>query len=241
MSCFFSPIADNVTLYSNPSHRRKAGQFAHVPVLIGSNAQESRVFELGLSSLDDYLNSVFGFFPDIIPNVKKAYAPRVDGAESPYDIASQIDTEFSFQCPTALFSNLSAEAGVPAWRYYYNASFPNIQLLPGIGVYHGSEVPIIWETSPYPTRVNLTAQEDALSSFIQAAWANFAKNPTRGPGWNQVGTGGHYYGSAQDQDLGVIGTNGFAGVAMTSESAVDSRCSLFRQIYDIWDSISYAP
>jgi len=38
----FSPIADNVTLVSNPAQQRLSGNIAHIPVLGGTNAQEGR-------------------------------------------------------------------------------------------------------------------------------------------------------------------------------------------------------
>jgi carboxylesterase type B len=41
-SLTFSPIADNVTLFTDLAIRRLSGNISHVPVLTGSNAQESR-------------------------------------------------------------------------------------------------------------------------------------------------------------------------------------------------------
>lgn len=38
----FDPIADNVTLVSDPSQRRQSGNIAKIPVLGGTNAQEGR-------------------------------------------------------------------------------------------------------------------------------------------------------------------------------------------------------
>ncbi|KAL3471520.1 carboxylesterase family protein [Aspergillus californicus] len=39
----FVPLQDNITVFSNYSHRAQLGGFAKVPVLVGSNAQESSV------------------------------------------------------------------------------------------------------------------------------------------------------------------------------------------------------
>ena len=55
-----------------------------------------------------------------------AYAIGTPGINSAYDAVSQIYTEYVFQCPAALVANESALAGFPTWRYYYNASIPNI-------------------------------------------------------------------------------------------------------------------
>lgn len=101
------------------------------------------------------------------------------------------------------------------------ASFPNTQILPGLGVYHSSEIAVIFGT--YPT-VNATAQQYALSQTLQTAWATFAKNPTRGPGWNPLGTFGGV-------DLATLGSNGNSGVSMVSQNAVDSKCPVFAPFY----------
>lgn len=41
-SLTFNPTADNVTLFASPAARRLSGNISHIPVMIGSNAQESR-------------------------------------------------------------------------------------------------------------------------------------------------------------------------------------------------------
>jgi hypothetical protein len=56
-----------------------------------------------------------------------------------YDQISAIYTDAIYQCPMAIAVNDSLSVGIPTWRYLYNATFPDIQPLPGLGVYHGSE------------------------------------------------------------------------------------------------------
>ena len=72
---------------------------------------------------------------------------------------------------------------------------------------------------------NSTAQELALSQFMQGAWAGFAKNPYRGPGWNSVG-------SFNGVDLGVLGSNGGSGVTVVSPKEVDQRCGSWFKLYN---------
>jgi carboxylesterase type B len=116
----------------------------------------------------------------------------------------------------------SLQDGLPTWRYYYNASFDNIHYpgFPPLGAFHGAELGMVWGT--YPVE-NATQQEVELSAFMQAAWANFAKDPASGPGWKALdGTG---------NDLGCLGCNGSSGVQIIDENDVDSRCSLFAPLY----------
>ncbi|KAF2650147.1 alpha/beta-hydrolase [Lophiostoma macrostomum CBS 122681] len=222
----FNPVYDNITLVSNAAKRRTSGNIATIPVLSGTDAQEGRVLEFGQNNLTAYLTSL-GLDSDSIAAVEAVYP--VGGSEFPsdYDAIAQVVTDNVFQCADALFANASAVAGIPSWRYYFNASFPNTQSFPNAGVYHSSEIGIVFST--YPTE-NATAQEYALSNFMRGTWARFAKDPLAGPGWNAVGTGSDYYEAAADLDLGVIGANGSSGVTVVRQSEVDIRCKFWEPI-----------
>ena len=247
----FPPVADNVTLVSDPVQRRAAGNIARVPILAGSNAQEGRVFAVGQTNVTDFLIAQ-GFLPNLLPSILAAYPRGKNGLYTDYDIASAIFTDYVFQCTTALYTNATAAIGVPAWRYYFNASFANTQAFPDLGVYHSSEIPLVFRNYAKP---NTTTQESALSQYMQSAWARFAKNPVGGPGWNMVGTGmpgdvldgangttidgllGNGMGklTSGSFDLGVLGTVDnvlSAGVTVIPQSDVDQRCGVWIPLYE---------
>jgi acetylcholinesterase len=247
----FNPTPDNVTLVSDPAERRLAGNIAPIPVLGGTDAQEGRVFTVGTNDTTAYLDTLVGDQPDLIKAIEAAYPIGEDGIETPYDQSAQIFTEFFFQCPQALWANATASVGIPAWRYYFNASFYNTQGFPAAGVYHSSEIEIVFSTF---TPVNTTTQEYALSNSMRGAWARFAKNPTGGPGWNGVGTGaagpalsgaidvveGGVYMDASGNvltgawDLGLFGNRYDAmgsGITVIDQSDIDYRCGLFTALY----------
>ena len=69
------------------------------------------------------------------------------------------------------------------------------------------------------SQIDDTAQEVALSQFMQSAWADFATNPVNGPGWNEVGTFG-------GDDFGVLGMDGSSGVTVLPRSEVLNLCPL---------------
>jgi len=121
-----------------------------------------------------------------------------------------------------LIARHNVEAGYSTWRYILNASFPNTQAFPAGGAYHGTQIQLVRGTYP---AVGLTAQEFALSNYMQAAWAGFAKNPLLGPGWNQVGSFGGV-------DVGVLGEDGSGGVTVVDAKEVDGRCGLYARAYE---------
>ena len=236
----FRPVVDNITQIYNASIVRAAGQIAKVPVLIGSNAQEGRVFTFGQNNLTAYLQATFGAYPDVLAAVAKAY-PVTSGLTD-YDVIAQIYTDLGFGCvrsspsstsdfqnadqslkPLPLYTAATTAIQVPTWRYYFNASFPNLQTFPNAGVYHSSEIPLVFNTFPF---FLVTAQEYALTRSMQAAWAGFAKNPSGGPGWNEVGT-------FDGTDLGALGSNGSGGVTVISPDSVDAKCRIFAPLYGV--------
>lgn len=145
----------------------------------GTNAQEGRVFVVGQNDTTAYLESVLGDHPKLIKSIEAAYPVGQDGLNTPYDQIAQFFTEFNFQCSQALWANATASVGIPTWRYYFNASFINTQGYPDLGVYHSSEIPMVYTTF---LPENTTTQEYALSTAMRGVWARFAKNPIGGPG-----------------------------------------------------------
>ena len=118
-------------------------------------------------------------------------------------------------------ANITATGGIPAWRYLFNATFPNTQPAAALGVnlgaYHSSEIPIVFGSFP---QAGATAQEVELSKFVRGAWSTFAKNPEGGPGWSKW----------EGKNLGVIGSNGSIGVVTIPASDVDFRCPILEPI-----------
>lgn len=247
----FQPSVDNITLVSNPAVARREGNIARVPVLGGTNSQEGRVFVIGQNDTRAYLRTILGNNDTVIDAFLQAYAIGQPGIATPYDQISQIFTELVFQCPQAAWANDSAYAGIPTWRYYFNASFVNTQTVPNLGAFHSSEIPIVFRTY---NPENTTTQEYALSQYMQSVWARFAKNPRGGPGWNAVDVGvagpiligasqtqiGGIYADASGQHVGgtyalaVLGDAGqsrTSGATIISPQSVDYRCGLYAASY----------
>lgn len=199
------------------------------------------------------LSSLIGPDSSAIEPIIASYPLGAPGIANAYDQAAQIFTDLVFQCAARRWAIDTASVGIPAWRYYFNASFTNTQLFANLGVYHASEIPIVFGTYA-PS--SITTQEYALSEAVRGMWARFARNPEHGPGWNQVGTGapgsvlvgassnatsglltdtnamvqnGSFY-------LGVLGNRGDvlgSGVTVIDETEVDFRCSIYDSVYDL--------
>lgn len=115
----------------------------------------------------------------------------------------------------------SVHEGIPTWRYYFNATIPNLQPegYPTLGAFHGADLDMVWGTYP---ALNATDQEVALSAFMQTAWAAFAKDPMRGPGWKASDASG---------ELACLGCEGSSGLQIISTSVLDVRCSQYSPLF----------
>lgn len=218
---------------------RKERRAANVSLLIGTNADEQKATLAGSrgTTVVQYLDKTYGSNKSLKEAILKAYPV---GAASMYktefDAIAAIATDSSFTCVTSFESKVSAEAGyrmfsllfpsqvstltfffAATWRYLYNASFPNTDFPPGSGAYHSSEIQFIFGNLKTPVSPP-TPGEISLSKLMQTTWAEFAKNPDKGPGWPKVdNVGGNY--------LGHFGSDG--KLRVESPAFLDRNCAVF--------------
>lgn len=216
----FTPVSDNSTNLRYPAAARVNGSVAPVPILTGNNADEGSIFVAGAGgNASQYLSALIPNQPALVASILSAYPNTTRQL-------SDILTDSIFQCPAGIAANDTVTGGNKAWRYYFNATFANTQLAPGLGVYHSSEIPIVWGTYP---RVNATDGEARLSAAMQASWANFAKNPNQGgaaPGFAGVPTVGVW-----GNGVGVNGDGSGRLNSTVSSGVLDRRCALYRPLY----------
>ncbi|EEH10554.1 carboxylesterase [Histoplasma capsulatum G186AR] len=228
----FGPTPDGgVTWADSPRKRRldsadQKSLIARVPVLMGSNADEALPFAAGMNDTEGFLRGYLLGVPEkTIQNILNTYPIGSPGISDESHRLSAILTDFSFQCPARLDTDDSAAAGIDVWRYYFNASFPNTELAEGGGAYHGLEVYSIFGTYP---QEGATKFQIEVGKGMQEAWANFAKNPNKGPGWEKVPQLGVFGGGARtgtgDEDRKVLET--------IDSKDVDARCSVWDELYN---------
>ncbi|PMD19731.1 cholinesterase [Hyaloscypha hepaticicola] len=181
----FSPVKDNITDLLYPETALETGNVSHVPVLLGTTAQDGGVYVYGQDNTTAWLNAVLGSHPILFAEIEEEYAFGTTANGRPItDDSQQISafyTDIVYQCVMAIRANESITGGIPTWRYLYNATFPNLQPYPGALVYHGSENFLIFGNLP----ANTTDSEVKFSKFMQKLWADHAKNPRVGPSWPQ--------------------------------------------------------
>ncbi|KAB8248473.1 Carboxylesterase [Aspergillus flavus] len=232
----FSPIPDGITWPKN-SHTSRlnsthdSSEIARVPLLIGSNADEGQTFVAGQNATvaRALLSEILGNNSTLLQAVLKQYPLGTPGIKTERDRVAKILTELAFQCPSQRVANESSSADIDTWLYYFNATFPNANPLFGSGAFHSAEVDLVFGT--YKQDGATKAQKD-LSQLMQKTWADFAKNPSAGPGWETVPQVGVFGDGPKTEGDGV--TQGLFQTVDAEE--IDWRCQLYEALYEALDA-----
>ncbi|GLB37854.1 putative type-B carboxylesterase lipase family protein [Lyophyllum shimeji] len=151
----FNPLVDEITFFSDTDARFAAGNFLHVPLLIGTTADE-----WDITVVDSELLTLGYSLPVVT------------------ELLADVQSHLLFTCPVSNITNARSQAGLPTWRYHYQAVFPGISSRPDLRAYHSSELSIFFGS--YLSTHTPTPTEVALSRYVQRAWVAFARDPTRG-------------------------------------------------------------
>ncbi|PIG80547.1 carboxylesterase domain containing protein [Aspergillus arachidicola] len=232
----FSPIPDGITWPKN-SHQSRLNsthdlsEIARVPLLIGSNADEGQTFVAGqnVTQARALLSAIMGNNATLLQAVLKEYPLGTPGIKTERDRVARTLTELAFQCPSQRVANDSASTGIDTWLYYFNATFPNANPLSGSGAFHSAEVDLVFGT--YKQEGATKAQKE-LSQLMQKTWADFAKSPSAGPGWETVPQAGIFGDGPKTERDGV--TQGLFQTVDAKE--IDPRCQLYEALYEALDA-----
>ncbi|KAL2194978.1 Alpha/Beta hydrolase protein [Corynascus similis CBS 632.67] len=218
LNLLFAPVDDGGrTSVADSDSARRAGRTARVPVLIGSTFMEGNIFPpqaLQSKSLEEWTDVIYPDNATAAAAVAHAYAVGTSWqAQTPDAAVRLLHSDFHFACTTTYDSNMISSIDIPTWRYMFNASLPN-----GLAS-HGSEISFVFGDSQD------TPANKVLSKKIQAAWADFAKNPSSGPGWPTY--------SPSEPSLANLGGEGARdSITMIDPDVVDWRCGVFWDAYD---------
>uniref|UniRef100_A0A093UYT6 Carboxylic ester hydrolase n=2 Tax=Talaromyces marneffei TaxID=37727 RepID=A0A093UYT6_TALMA len=192
----FGPTIDNITVFSDYVARSAAGAFIKRPLFLGSNN-----YEVGL------FRPVFG-------------AQNVTFTEAQWDYLNLA----IYTCPASYRAEASVSNHVPTWRYRYFGEFPNLRLTnsPDSGAWHGSEVPLIFDTDKdLESLVARTEEETQIANYLRKAWVAFATDPENG--LNKYGFPQY---NSQKSTLLQLGYNNQTGPQTALPSTHDTGCVL---------------
>ena len=171
-----------------------SGDFNQVPVIIGSNRNESRAFvyegndlvrqPLTAAAYEAQMRTTYGEKADQV----LAEYPASD-YDAPGLAAGAVATDANFACPSVGVED-SLSAWVPTFAYEFRDETaplrPYMMVPPSfpIGSIHTAEVPYVWQST---TATPLTSEQLELADLMTGYWAQFAAsgdpNADGSPAW----------------------------------------------------------
>ncbi len=181
----WSPAYGGDVLPESPLAALRAGRFARVPVIDGTNHDEGRLF-LGALRLQGKLYSqasfekiIGDFFDEKTPTVLAEYAAET--ARDRRVAYANIVTDATFACP-AWQLNALLRPSVPVYAYEFDDpqalfALPRTPFVPPLGAYHSSEIAYVFATRwSLADPARFSPAQRVLSDRMQAAWASLARS-----------------------------------------------------------------
>jgi len=176
----FAPVIDGVTLPNHPLELIAQGASHPVPLLIGTNRDEWRLFTLLLGGdMEKAKADLSKTFGAAIEHVHEIYTQsRADKAPDLAWIDMQGDRVFRIPA----LRQAEAQVGVPVWMYRFDWASPAFGAQ--LGACHGIEMPFVWNGPHTPFAHFLLgdaiAEIQPLIDRIHSTWATFIRtgNPT---------------------------------------------------------------
>jgi para-nitrobenzyl esterase len=181
----YEPDIDGLVLTQSLKTAFATGQFNQVPVMVGTNHDEWRLF-VGLAELEGAPVTAANYQATIAATLGlPAAAAAVIAAQyplsaypSPAVAMGAVGTDAIFACP-ALTADQSLSKYVPTYAYEFNdENAPEISLPPvsfPYGAAHATELPYLFSFSNVAYPAVLTPPQQQLAAAMKQDWTNFAR------------------------------------------------------------------
>ena len=180
----FAPTVDGTVLPRAPITAIAAGQGSDVPLLIGSNRDEARLFLIAAATIDliddATLSAAAGAY-GLSAEGLAVYRATRPGA-SAGDLLAAVVTDWFFGIPAIRVAEARAGRGTAnTWAYRFDHPDPadNYRL----GACHGAEIPFVFDTvtlDEVRPRIGATPSQ-AVADQVHGTWVRFITSGN--PGW----------------------------------------------------------
>lgn len=212
MPLAFMPTADGGLYDTSLADLISSGETAKVPLLIGTNRDETAFFSAGeilSGGLDEdrLLRRIARILSDdSASEVVDKYGHVRDGrgeGTSPVELWTAISTDYVFRLPSIGMAAAHMRAGSPAYVYLFDWETPFMGS--SLGSCHALEVPFVFGTIDEPAVQPFSGfgtEAVELSSAMQQAWVAFARSGT--PSCDRLGEWPTY---GADRSTMILGRN----------------------------------
>jgi para-nitrobenzyl esterase len=177
----FAPAVDGSVLPADPLTAIAAGQGGGVPLLIGSNRDEARLFLVAPGTIDlidePTLGAAAGAY-GLSQDDLAVYRASRPGA-SPGDLLAAVITDWFFGIPAIRIAEARAASG-RTWTYRFD--YPAPQDNHRLGACHATEIPFVFDTiGPAALPLIGDTPSQAVAERVHKVWVDFITSGN--PGW----------------------------------------------------------
>jgi para-nitrobenzyl esterase len=189
----YTPDVDGTVLTQPVKTALARGQFSRVPVVIGTNHDEYRLFVAGIQLLGGRVTAAN--YQTMIASTLSVSAAIADAIAAQYPLSrypsppvalGAVGTDAIFACH-ALTAEQSLARYVPTFAYEFNdENAPELFLPPAgfpYGAAHASELPYLFGQTAIPHPAGFSAAQLQLAAAMKQDWTNLAKTGSPAPGW----------------------------------------------------------
>jgi para-nitrobenzyl esterase len=179
----FTPVVDGFVLPEQPIEAIGKGSAAGVHVLIGTNAEEMKLFQVmdpTLGTLDEagLVQRTAAVIGDAgrAAELITAYKASRPGA-APAEVWGDLQSDHIFRIPAVRLSEYQSGIGNAVYAYLFTWATPAFG--GRLGACHALEIPFVFNTLDAPGAAMFTGPADdsmrALAASMHEAWATFAR------------------------------------------------------------------
>ena len=165
----FDAIVDGWVVARQPAQIFAEGKQMHIPILVGSNADEATVFgHNDLKTVDDYKRHLQQDTGKYSNEEFRAYSVNSD-ADVPIRSVELESDEFA--CGAYSIAQAMTRGGVKSYLYYFTYVDPGNRAR--LGAHHGEE--LFFLSDSFPTDWEHTDKDQELEKLMRGYWVEFAK------------------------------------------------------------------
>lgn len=165
----FDAIVDGWVVPSQPAQLFREGKQMHVPILVGSNADEATVFgHNGLKTVDDYRRHLQQDTGEYSNKEFQAYSVNTDADVAARSVELESD---EFACGAYSIAQAMTRSGVKSYLYYF--TYVDSGKRARLGAHHGEELFFLGDS--FPVDWEQTDKDQELGKLMRGYWVEFAK------------------------------------------------------------------